>query len=254
MLDMGCGTGLWCIEMADDFPESTVVGVDLSAIQPSWVPPNCKFYVDDIESEWAYPPAEHFDYIHGRALCGSIADWRKLFAQALSNLKPGGYLEMQEYMCQVHSDDGTLENAKYLADWVEEMDSASIRFGKRLKAARDLKGYMEEAGFVDVKEEIYRVSPDVVPSQSATDIPPAQVPIGPWAKGKKNKELGVFYRAQFLDAVEPFTLALYTRVLGYSPEEAQIVVARVKQDLRNRQHHLWAPFHYIWGRKPGGNS
>ncbi len=64
------------------------------------------------------------------------------------------------------------------------------------------------------------------------------------------KELGTFYRAQFLDAVEPFTLALFTRVLGYSEDEAKMVVAGVKNDLRNPRTHMWVPFHFVYGRRP----
>ncbi|UQC81420.1 methyltransferase domain-containing protein [Colletotrichum lupini] len=37
-------------EMGDFFPNAEVTGIDLSPIQPSWVPPNVKFEVDDVES------------------------------------------------------------------------------------------------------------------------------------------------------------------------------------------------------------
>jgi hypothetical protein len=56
---------------ADEHPDSTVIGNDLSPIQPLWVPANCKFIVDDLESEWLYQPSEAFDYIHGRGLGGA---------------------------------------------------------------------------------------------------------------------------------------------------------------------------------------
>lgn len=29
VLDVGCGTGLWCIDMADDLPSAQVLGFDL---------------------------------------------------------------------------------------------------------------------------------------------------------------------------------------------------------------------------------
>jgi SAM-dependent methyltransferase len=41
-LDLGCGTGIWAIEFAEEHPSATVIGVDLSPIQPAWVPPNCR--------------------------------------------------------------------------------------------------------------------------------------------------------------------------------------------------------------------
>ena len=96
ILDLGCGTGLWSMEVADELPEATVEGVHLSPIQPDWVPPNCQFYVDDFEEQWTYRPDEEFDYIHGRAMAACIADWPKLFRQVYDNLNEGGYVEFQE--------------------------------------------------------------------------------------------------------------------------------------------------------------
>ena len=67
------------MDFADEFPSAAVIGSDLSPIQPSWVPPNAKFVIEDAESDWLYAPAEAFDYIHGRSLGGSIADWPLFF-------------------------------------------------------------------------------------------------------------------------------------------------------------------------------
>ena len=36
ILDVGTGTGIWAIEMADDYPDAEIIGIDLSATQPSW--------------------------------------------------------------------------------------------------------------------------------------------------------------------------------------------------------------------------
>jgi metalloendopeptidase OMA1, mitochondrial len=47
MLDIGTGTGIWALEMGDRFPEAKVIGIDLSPIQPTAVPSNVHFYVQD---------------------------------------------------------------------------------------------------------------------------------------------------------------------------------------------------------------
>lgn len=171
VLDVGTGTGIWAIEIADEFPNTVIVGTDLSPIQPGWVPPNCKFYVDDLESDWDYRPDEYFDYIHGRALCGSVGNWPRFFAQAYQNLNSGGWLEMQEYQTWLFSDDNTMDNAWWIKEWCTGTDEASIKFGKRIRSAQFIKSWMEEAGFVDVREEIYKVS---LPTVGCTSDQPAK--------------------------------------------------------------------------------
>lgn len=37
VLDVGTGTGIWAINMADEHPNAEVVGTDISFIQPTWV-------------------------------------------------------------------------------------------------------------------------------------------------------------------------------------------------------------------------
>jgi len=46
IIDLGTGTGVWAIDIADKYPDAQVIGVDLSPIQPSFVPINLKFEVD----------------------------------------------------------------------------------------------------------------------------------------------------------------------------------------------------------------
>lgn len=66
VLDLGTGTGKWAIEFADAHPAVQVIGTDLSPIQPSSVPLNCSFIIENIEDEWLF--REPFDYIHSRTL------------------------------------------------------------------------------------------------------------------------------------------------------------------------------------------
>lgn len=67
--------------VADRYPSATVEGVDLSAIQPTYVPPNLKFIVDDIEGEWIYPP-NSMDYIHMRHVAQTIRNKPQLLERA----------------------------------------------------------------------------------------------------------------------------------------------------------------------------
>jgi len=67
VLDVGTGTGIWAIDFADEFPAAEVIGTDLSPIQPGWVPPNCRFELEDANLEWTFPD-DKFDLISVRGL------------------------------------------------------------------------------------------------------------------------------------------------------------------------------------------
>nr|KMM63933.1 UMTA protein [Coccidioides posadasii RMSCC 3488] len=63
VIDLGTGTGIWAIDFGEKYPSAEVIGNDLSPTQPSLVPPNVRFIVEDFEEEWVYQP-NYFDFIH----------------------------------------------------------------------------------------------------------------------------------------------------------------------------------------------
>lgn len=129
VLDIGTGTGIWPIQFggcslsiskcpartglitaippADQHPEADVLGTDLSPIQPEYVPPNCRFEIDDIEDEWVFN--HKFDYIHGRYICPFLADVPKLLRSIYDNLNPGGYVEIMETLMLMKAVDNSLD-------------------------------------------------------------------------------------------------------------------------------------------------
>ncbi|KAH6839588.1 S-adenosyl-L-methionine-dependent methyltransferase [Chaetomium sp. MPI-CAGE-AT-0009] len=233
ILDLGCGTGIWAIDMADEFPRASVYGVDLSPIQPEWVPGNCRFHVDDYEDEWTYRADEAFDYVHGRALSGTVADWSRFYRQVRQHLKPGGWCEMQEYDAWIFSDDDSFERAPWTKEWVEGLDRASTMFGKTINVARKHKQWMIDAGFEDVTEKIIRI------------------PIGPWAKDAALKELGRFEQLHMQMSVASHTPALFTRVFSYTELQVQLLIEGVKREFRNKDLRLITCYRFVVGRSPG---
>lgn len=83
VLDVGTGTGIWAMDFADQYPSAQVTGFDLSPIQPQWVAPNLRFEINDAcDPDWGYS-RNSFDFIHVRAMYGSVADWPAFYQQAL---------------------------------------------------------------------------------------------------------------------------------------------------------------------------
>ena len=51
LLDIGAGSGIWSIDFADIYPSAEILGVDVSANLPTYVPPNVRIEVDDLEDD-----------------------------------------------------------------------------------------------------------------------------------------------------------------------------------------------------------
>ncbi|OCF45105.1 hypothetical protein I317_00906 [Kwoniella heveanensis CBS 569] len=91
-LDVGCGTGIWAIEMAQEFPHVEWVATDLTPIQrDSDLPDNLHFVQNDITQGLPFPDAS-FDLVHARLLVMGIRNWKFIIEEVLRVLKPGGML------------------------------------------------------------------------------------------------------------------------------------------------------------------
>ncbi|KKA29599.1 hypothetical protein TD95_005353 [Thielaviopsis punctulata] len=199
-LDIGTGTGSWAIEFADEHPECMIIGTDISPIQPSWVPVNCSFQIEDAQQDWGFP-TDFFDYIHVRHMTGCIDDWRKLYAQALKTLTPGSYIEHVEYDIQMRSNSvpgGELPPEHIFKRWYNHFVQAGRLTGRSFEFPvldQGMPKLLKETGFEDVTHRTWKV------------------PIGSWAADKNLKELGLF-TLDFLDnSLEGFALLLFKDVL-----------------------------------------
>ncbi|KAK2766106.1 hypothetical protein FQN54_007621 [Arachnomyces sp. PD_36] len=229
-LDIGTGTGIWAIDFADQFPKTEVVATDLSAIQPTWVPPNLRFEIDDCESDWPY--STKFDYIHLRSMAGSISDWPRLMRQAYNNLEPGGWIEVSDFETWASTDDDSLPETSSYYKFQTQLNRAAIKFGRPMNVAPQFKKFVENAGFKNVTEEIYKI------------------PLSPWAKDPKIKTLSRFMQLQMCESAEPYSLALFTRVLGWDNTQVQVLCAGLRADLRNLAYHMYTQMHLVYGMKP----
>ena len=176
-LDVGTGTGIWawyvitrfspwtfktlpcstltliiCSEFGEQYPSCEVTGIDLSPMQPSFVPPNVKFEIDNIEQEWTWPD-DTFDYIHLRAMIGSIKDWDRLYRQAYRCLKPGGWIESRENSVRWKCENNSITDDSAVGQYHKVVWRAGELMGQTFKIVDDdihlQREVMERAGFVN---------------------------------------------------------------------------------------------------------
>jgi hypothetical protein len=183
------------------------------------VSPNVEFFVEDAEDEWV---GKKYDFVHIRMVSGAIKDWAGLLAKAFDHLNPGGWLEVTEFEVWVHSYNNTMDNAPHIQQWQKGLYEASLKFGRRMDVAVHLKEWLTDAHFEDVVEK------------------KITVPTGAWPKDKYMKTLGAFQLMNMLDAAQSYGQAHFTRVLGWAPEEYEVLSGYVRTQLKDRKTQLYS--------------
>ncbi|KAL8931488.1 MAG: hypothetical protein Q9211_006928, partial [Gyalolechia sp. 1 TL-2023] len=221
ILDIGTGTGIWAIEMAEQYPDAQVIGTDLSPIQPQWLPQNVRFEIDDCEAKYWTWPEDHFDYIHSRYMIASIGNWASLLRKAYKHTKPGGYFELQELDPRFTSDDSTLSPTSSLVYWSKVIIEASASYNRPIPRYTDYVPWFEKAGFVDIQQVLLKC------------------PMNPWPKNKILKEAGRFQLLAHIDGLEGVSLGLLTRGLNWKAEEVKVLMAKIRPELKDRGIHSY---------------
>jgi hypothetical protein len=128
---------------------------------------------------------------------------------------------MQETSTPIACDDGTMTPDHAVHKWTHFMLEASKRIGQSLDNPPKYAEWMQGVGFVNVQHVVYKW------------------PCNPWPKDKMHKTLGLWTLVNAQDGVEGFTMAMFTRVLGWQPEEVQSFLVDVRKDLKNKSIHSY---------------
>ncbi|OHE94895.1 methyltransferase domain-containing protein [Colletotrichum orchidophilum] len=219
VLDVGTGTGLWAIEFGEDHPEAEVVGIDLSASQPNFVPPNVRFEIDDIEEPWTF--SNLFDYIHSRMMKGSIRDWKKFLQRCFENLSPGGYLELNDVDFFPLSDDDTIPKESKLIRAFQLCFDALEKLGSPFEEFSLFEGLLSEVGFQDIQVQRFKW------------------PTNTWPKDKKHKDLGEWNHENLSPNLDGLLMAPLTRALDMTQAEVYITAMEARKELADRNIHAY---------------
>ncbi|CAG8736432.1 8163_t:CDS:2, partial [Ambispora leptoticha] len=99
VIDIGCGTGIWILDMAQQYPNSKFVGIDISPIQPTEnLPPNVKFIQYNVLDGLPYEDSS-FDFVHEQFMVAAFTEsqWEeKVIPEMIRIARPDGWVESLE--------------------------------------------------------------------------------------------------------------------------------------------------------------
>lgn len=236
VLDLGCGTGIWCIDMSNAYQNAQIIGWDLNKTQPEPLVPNLVFQQRDIsEPKWLLEP-NSIDLIHMRLLGGSMEDWPALYQNVYTSLIPGtGLVEHVEIDYHPKCLDKSLPDDAKLHTWVRDLYAAHDRARQPMMPPNP-EHLLRQAGFVDIQHRTF------------------DLPFHPWRGSEPLKNIGRWFNLGMQHGLEGMTMAPFTRMLDYTPEQARQLSVEVKKEICTRSKHMSCTMHVWHARKPDANS
>lgn len=164
ILDVGCGTGRWVIEMATEFPGAQVVGLDL--VMPSKAEPmlqalgplaaNVSFVEADALQRLPFSDGT-FDFVQLRLMYSDLpaASYPAVMRELMRVTRPGGWIECVEPGENIYDPGPAYQLTNH---WTAEL---CRRRGLDPDMGPRLKYLLQEAGAVRVTEHVLPSFPDV---------------------------------------------------------------------------------------------
>ncbi|KAI1764674.1 S-adenosyl-L-methionine-dependent methyltransferase [Hypoxylon sp. FL1150] len=229
IIDLGTGTGTWAIEVAEMFPSAQVVGCDLSPIQPNWLPSNVRFVIDDIEDAWAH--GDDWDFVHVRQVFPAIQHPTTVCRQSFSHLKPGGWIEVQDFGGILRCDDGTLSADSLLIRFYDMTTEAMSKRGIVWTVANKMEDMLRGAGFVNIQCRKFKC------------------PIGIWPKAKRLRLIGLYIRSVFADLMDALAPKIFPSI-SKSPQQIEEFLAAAQHELQTTDAHIYLDYFFWYAQKP----
>lgn len=197
-----------------------MIGTDLSPIQPTLIPPNVQFEIADADEEWTF--RTRFDLVHTRLLNDtSLSDWSSFYQKAFDVLKPGGWVESQEFSYRRGTDDNSVPEDSAITKWQDLWTEGIEMIGRKGVCNPDLiETQMANAGFVNITRRNFKL------------------PLGPWCKDKTLKQAGL-YTLTLADGLHGLSVKIFTQLLGWSVDEMEVLLAQCRKELKRKDIHAY---------------
>lgn len=225
ILDVGCGTGRWALEMAQLFPEASVVGVDIApplseqdAPSADARPDNYAFVTGNVLERLPFDDGR-FEYVHQRYMIGAIPldSWPRALAELARVTRPGGWVEVVEA--------GTSEGGGPALQQADAWVAAVLaRRNLDIHLATKLGAWMQSAGLVDVT------------------VRHVDLPLGAYGG-----RVGTLVEADYFAAIDAMRAPVVA--LGMASEADYMATAQAARAETQRGQCVF-PVYVVYGRRP----
>jgi len=153
------------------------------------------------------------------------------------HLKPGGYVEIQEFAYTAACDDNSCDGPYAWREFLEYLRQGLEALGSDLLAIRHVQSEILDAGF------------------ELVDYRQLKCPVGPWAKKRRLQECGHILRDVCMEGLTGLARKPFGKGLQWKQERIEVFLIDVRKALTAEENglpkfHSYFPFYNICARKP----
>ena len=240
LIDVGCGTGIVCRQLAQQYPNSDVVGIDISTVPPhSKTAENVVYIVGDVNKLAGIDARLRFgevDYVYQRLLICGMTNWPGYIKQMTRLLRPGGYVEVHDYAYLWYKESSKPNEDDRLISgdwkWMEAMRRGATQLGLDLDVGKNVQQYMTDAGLTHIETVKYKV------------------PFGTWLARERpeTRRIGEHQVSNMGKVISNSILPGVTRKLGLGDDELTVLKEDCRKCLSEEEGKYWL-FYVTWGKK-----
>jgi ubiquinone/menaquinone biosynthesis C-methylase UbiE len=165
VLDVGCGPGEWVLEMARNYPNCPIIGIDISQHMVAYGNacarirqfPNARFEVADASRLLPFPSAS-IDLVHVRLATGFllVSTWPLFLKECFRVLRPGGVL------CSVEVENFGIVNSQalmrysdLLTEYLRRGEHCFTAEGSQIGIMAMQAHLLQQSGLASVQQHMY---------------------------------------------------------------------------------------------------
>ncbi|KZT41753.1 S-adenosyl-L-methionine-dependent methyltransferase [Sistotremastrum suecicum HHB10207 ss-3] len=242
VLDVGCGSGIWCLDMAHGYPHAKIVGFDLTQCSPSTTPVNCSFVQGSVLDGLGQFHGK-FALVHCRTVLIHIAPDKQMWAidELVRCLQPGGLLIISDWD-EIFVD----EHRKRLPAAKDEPDDGVPRSWMTRITNEIFK--RDDPSDSILRFQIERaLQENAVVDKESLRMNVYHIPVG-WDGGdiENGEILGKMATIDFLDVSARFKLVFASR--GVPADVIENRAHHLNAEIRGERQRIMSRVYSIWAR------